>query len=587
MVSGLFAALLVVLFRLQVEQALVGVFKGAPEDFENLSPAWRFLVPMLGALLLGLLLRSIDKRYHAVGVLHVLERLRNHQGRLPGRNLLVQFFGGSIALITGQSVGREGPGVHLGAGIASLLGQWFDLPNNAMRTLIACGAAAAIAAAFNTPMAGVIFAMEVILMEYTILGFVPVIIASVLGSTVTQLVFGTEPLIVVPPVELNLLWEIPFMVYAGLLYAVAAVLFIRINLYAARWRDAPVVGRFLVIGVLTGAVAVFVPQILGAGYDTLNQLIAGSLSIRLLLVIVAAKLVVTAVSTGLGMLGGLIGPLLVIGGCLGGVLGVIGNGLVTEASSPGFYVVLGMVAMMGAVLNAPMAAMVTILELGNNPAIIFPSMLMVVVACVGVQWLFRCQGIFAEQLRAVGVTSYEEPARQFLSRIGVRSVMNSSLTLAPARISYQHALAIVNQAVVWIVIQHDDGDRQLVSAADLAKYLETRPRAEPGQQDPLAEEPGHTVMADSGESDSEHSPAELPAAADSSSETPAEQIALDRIPARLFNTAALDSKSNLYQASLAIQQDGVEALCITRRYGEGENVVGVLTRDAIQKFYGI
>lgn len=557
-VSGLLSALLVVLFRLVIDGSLSFAFSGVAEDFESLSSLWRFLLPFLGALILGLALKFIDPQHHAVGVFHVLERLRNHQGRMPGKNLLLQLFGGGVALISGQSVGREGPGIHLGAGIVSLLGQRLNLPNNSLRTLIACGTAAAIAAAFNTPMAGVIFAMEVILLEYTIVGFIPVIIASVLGATISQMVFGAESLIQVPAVELNLLWEMPFMVFAGLLFAVSAVFFIRLHLYFQRWRETSVLARFAFIGLLTGSIAVFIPQIMGSGYDTLNEVIAGDVTVRLLLAIVIAKLLVTATVTGLGMLGGLIGPLLVIGGCLGGILGVIGNELVAEASSPEFYVILGMVAMMGAVLNAPMAAMVTILELSNNSGIIFPSMLMVVVACVAVQQLFHNQGIFAEQLSFLGHKSYEEPARQFLSRIGVRSVMNTSLNIAPSFISYSQANDIVTGDSVWIVIENADGTSQLISTADLAKHMEA------------VDLEGR-----------EHSKQENDSAIGNAG------INLSVIAARFFNLARLDSTANLFEASQLIKKEGVEALCVVRSYGSGQDIEGILTRDAIQKFYGI
>jgi len=560
-VSGLLSALLVTLFRLLVEGSLAQVFDGAPDNFEGLAPLWRFLLPVSGALLLGLILTRINRGAQTVGVSHVLERLRNHQGRLPGKNLLLQFFGGSLALISGQSVGREGPGVHLGAGIASLLGQWLELPNNSLRTLIACGAAASIAAAFNTPLAGVIFAMEVILMEYTMVGFIPVIIASVLGSTISQVVFGSDSLIDVPLVELNLLWEIPFMIFAGLLFAVVAVFFIRLHLFVYRWRSISVLQRFAGAGLLTGIVAVFVPEIMGTGYDTLNEVIAGNVAVRLLIVIVIAKLVVTATVTGLGMIGGLIGPLLVIGGCLGGVLGVIGNSLVAEASSPDFYVILGMVAMMGAVLNAPMAALVTILELSGNPGIIFPSMLLVVVACVGVQQLFKNQGIFAEQLQYQGFKSYEEPARQFLSRIGVRSVMNTSITVTTESISPEHAQNILKGDAVWIVIESEDKELNLMSTADLAKHVDT-------------------IIAQSEDQKNSSAPENL----ESVQNAP---IQLLDIAARNFSLVQLDSKSNLFEANRLIQEDGAEALCVVRRYGQGQSIIGVLTRDALQKFYGI
>ena len=122
-----------------------------------------------------------------------MERLTRHQGYLPLRNAVIQFFGGAIALISGQSGGREGPAIHLGATAASLLGQKFQLPNNSIRTMIACGTAAAIASSFNTPIAGVIFAMEVVMMEYTVASFLPIIVAAVTSTLVSQAFFGAAP----------------------------------------------------------------------------------------------------------------------------------------------------------------------------------------------------------------------------------------------------------------------------------------------------------------------------------------------------------------------------------------------------------
>lgn len=215
--------------------------------------------------------------------------------------------------------------------------------------------------------------------------------------------------------------------------------------------------------------------------------------------------------------------------------------------------------MLGAVLNAPMAALVTILELSHNPAIIFPSMLMVVVACAGVQQLFKVQGIFAEQLKLRGISSYEEPARQFLSRIGVGSVMNSSIICLPGQVSHGKALDIVNGSAVWIVVEEENREPRLISTADLAKHLESTSS-------------DSVPIEDQG---------------DNNGKEAGQPVDLTRIAARVFETAVLDFNSNLYEASQKIQAGGVEALCITRRYGSGYSIVGVLTRDAIQKFYGI
>ena len=135
------------------------------------------------------------------GIVHVISCMHSHYSVLPLRNALVQFIGGAFALATGQSGGREGPGVHLGGAANSLLGQWLDLPNNSLRVLIACGTAGGIAAAFQTPLAGVIFAMEVIVAEYTVVGFIPVILAAVSASAVSHFFSGSSILPALPELE--------------------------------------------------------------------------------------------------------------------------------------------------------------------------------------------------------------------------------------------------------------------------------------------------------------------------------------------------------------------------------------------------
>jgi CIC family chloride channel protein len=192
--SGLLAGAVILAFRQLVEgvQALF-LADATGENYESLASHWRLLLPLGGGLLIGIVFQYFSVEERRVGIVHVLERLGYHQAWLPLRNAVLQFFGAATSIISGHSVGREGPGVHLGAATGSLLGQWLSLPNNSLRTLVACGAAASIAASFNTPLAGVVFAMEVILLEYSISGFVPVILASVSATWVTRLVYGAAP----------------------------------------------------------------------------------------------------------------------------------------------------------------------------------------------------------------------------------------------------------------------------------------------------------------------------------------------------------------------------------------------------------
>ncbi|MEM8548446.1 MAG: chloride channel protein, partial [Pseudomonadota bacterium] len=260
-VGGVASALIILAFdaAIVVAAAAWGV-DGLAEDFESL-PRWlHFALPAAGGLLLGLVFSAIKLEHRDVGIVHVLSRMDSHYGILPWRNALVQFVGGAFALATGQSGGREGPGVHLGAATNSLLGQSIRLPNNSLRVLIACGTAGGIAVAFNTPLAGVIFAMEVIVAEYTVIGFIPVILSAVSAMAISRAFDRGDPLIAFSGAELTSLWEVPFILLLGLLCGAVVALFIVISKHTARLAQWPVAVRFTVAGVVTGTLALAAPQ---------------------------------------------------------------------------------------------------------------------------------------------------------------------------------------------------------------------------------------------------------------------------------------------------------------------------------------
>ena len=164
---------------------------------------------------MGLILHLLKPKDRSVGVVHVIERLDYHQGFLPLKNAAVQFVTAAISLLSGHSVGREGPSIHLGAAAGSSLGRSLRVPNNSVRILVGCGVAAAIAAAFNTPLAGVIFAMEVVIMDYTVIGFTPVIIAAVSATTLTRITFGDDTAFTLPDLDINSVQELPIVAFMG------------------------------------------------------------------------------------------------------------------------------------------------------------------------------------------------------------------------------------------------------------------------------------------------------------------------------------------------------------------------------------
>ncbi len=475
LVSGVLAGAVIVLFRLAIENIQISFLPdGDTENYEALSATLRFGLPAIGGLVIGLIFQFLSNTGDVrVGIAHVLERLSYYQGHLPLRNFLLQFIGSTLSIISGHSVGREGPSVHMGAASGSLLGQWLRLPNNSIQTLVACGSAAAIAASFNTPLAGVIFAMEVIMMEYTIAGFAPIILAAVSATAVTRFVFGAEPAFSVPSLHLASLLELPYLLVMGLVIGTLAAIFIG----SLKWLTETSSGiaiwkRLTLAGILTGLCALVVPEIMGIGYDTVNQAMLGEIGIGLLLIIVLFKLVATTAGLGLGLPGGLIGPTLVIGAAAGGILGIIAAMIFPDQSiSPGFYAMLGMVAMMGATLQAPLAALMALLELTANPNIIMPGMLVVVIAGITSSHLFEYKSVFLTLLKARGLDYRDNPVSQSLRRIGVVSVMNVSFIETDFTITDSKASSLLASLPLWIVVKKNRQPVALLLAADLSRYL--------------------------------------------------------------------------------------------------------------------
>lgn len=547
---GVAAALIIVAFRFLIEYPISPFLEGSSENFESLSPVTRLLLAAGGGLLIGVLLHFVPPAMRSISVGHVIDRLHNHQSKLPAGNFLVQFVGGVLCLLSGQSVGREGPAVHLGAATASQLGQWLKLPHNSLRTLAGCGVAAAISASFNTPMAGVIFAMEVVLMEYTIIGFIPVILASVSGAIITQIVFGPEPAFSVAPMQMTSLWELPYMAGSALVVALFGAAYIRLQLTFHQYKHWPVMARCTLAGLLTGAVAFFLPQVMGIGYDTVEQAMAGELAIGLLITIALAKTLVTTASTGLGLPGGLIGPLFMIGACLGGAIGITGQALFPDSTAtPNFYVMLGMGAMMASALNAPLAALMAVVELTYNPNIIFPTMLVIVVACVTVRHAFKCDGIFIELLNANNTPIHHAPLRQALSREAVRSLMNTDFISLGYRLSYNDLRIKLEQLPQWVVIQELGDTKYLLPAADIANYLDNAP---------------DEVLSG------------------------AEAIDLREIPSRRFELKPINQQASLLEAQRRLLQEDVDALFVEQLAPPLQSpVLGIITPDMLDNYYRV
>jgi CIC family chloride channel protein len=379
--SGILAGAVVLAFRNSIAVGQRWLLPEGPEGNHEALAAWaRIALPVATGLLLGILFDLIPRAYREIGVVHVLRQLQSlNPQRLPAINMLVQFGGAVIAIVGGHSVDREGPAVHIGAASASLIGRRLDASTEDQITLTASGAAAAIAAAFDTPLAAVVFVMEVLRIRYQVSRFLPVIISAVIATVVSRSLTLSEPGFSVAPEYLGSNWELSTLLLLGIAVGLIAVVFITLSEQIARrtitW---PCTLAFPLAGLVTGILALWLPQIMGTSYDTLARLLQGEGTLTLVLALVAAKLVASGFAVGLRIPGGLIGPTLFIGGAAGSALG-LGLFLFSplETASPGFYATIGMVAMMGASLRAPLAALTALLELTANPNIILPGMIAV------------------------------------------------------------------------------------------------------------------------------------------------------------------------------------------------------------------
>ncbi len=490
--AGIASGLVILLFRLLVEYILL-LTLGSAENFEAL-PHWAHAVlPLTGTGLLALAFLWLKPEERRTGISHVIERFHLYQGIMSLRGLMIQYAGAAVTLIFGLSMGREGPAVQLGSASGSLLGQWAQLPNNSIRVLTGCGCAAAIAASFNTPIAGVVFAMEVVMMEYHVSTFIPIILASVVGASITRMVYGDEVAFVVPPVHLSSLLEIPFVVLSGLFIGAVAALLIFLSRQTMLQGARVAVGwRFLLAGLITGGCALLAPEIMGVGYDTVDAAIAGQISILALVTILSLKLIATSACVGAGLPGGVVGPTLVLGALCGGLMGALGKTLLPVTDS-GLYVLIGMAAMMSATLQAPLAGLMALLELTANSHIIFPGMLAVVSSSLITSQVFRQRGIFHTLLKAQGIRLHVSPLSHQLQSVGVAAVMNRNVARVAQQTTQTDMMRVLEKQPAWLLLEQDGVLTHYMPAAEVAQFLAKQTPVPGGSTDPkldLMEVPG-------------------------------------------------------------------------------------------------
>jgi chloride channel protein, CIC family len=391
--------------------------------------------------------------------------------------------------------------VQIGSALGSSWGQLFHMSDARIRTLVACGAAGGIAATFNAPIAGVFFALEIILGEFSTRSFGIVVIASVTAAVIGRTAFGNVPAFPLPAYQVLHVSEFPFYVLLGVLGALAGVAFTRILYWFEDRFDAIKMPEYLKPvpgGLLLGALGFFLPQIFGVGYPAMSAALAGKYALGLLALLVIAKILAVSLTIGSGGSGGVFAPSLFIGAMLGEAYGTflqrVFPAIITH---PGNYGLVGMAAVFAGAARAPITAVIILFELTGDYSVILPLMIAVVISTI-VAEVFGKETIYTLKLKRRGIDLRTGKPDHLMGRIPVREAMVTSILTLPRTLTVAEAILDLKQRTQWGLLVVDEAGA-LVGVL-MAHDLEEAVLAERGEETlgelVSAGAPPETIFAD-------------------------------------------------------------------------------------------
>jgi chloride channel protein, CIC family len=377
-------------------------------------PGWqRLIFPMIGGLIAGLILYGGHLLIGRQGTSNLLEVVVVGDGRLPFRTAVIKGLSSLVSIGTGASIGREGAITQLSATLASKWGQLAHWPPYRLRLLVACGVASGLAAAYNAPVAGAVFAAQIVLGNFSMNLFAPLVFSSVVASMLSRTFFGIDPWYVVPAFDFTRVTQLPWYLLLGGLCGGLGALFLKMLHRSEEFFQnlrMPLYAKLALGGLLVGVIAVEFPGVWGNGYIVTNRILNEQFPLVELLALFLAKLVATMITVGSGAVGGVLTPTLFLGAGLGAAFGEALHYMhFAEPMPTGSFALVGMGAVLAATTRSPLLAMILILEISLNYSLMPPLMVACVVATLVARRLHP-SSIYTEPLRAKGVLVERETA---------------------------------------------------------------------------------------------------------------------------------------------------------------------------------
>ncbi len=441
---------------------------------------WIIIIPIIGGIIVGPIIYFLAPEAKGHGVPEVMQAILLKGGNIRPRVAFIKAIASAISIGTGGSVGREGPIVQIGSSLGSTVGQFFRVPTKRLKTLVGCGAAAGIAAAFNAPIAGALFAVEIILMDFAVAQFSPIVISSVMATVISHTFEGNFIAFLVPKYQLASPYEIIFYFVLGAIAGLVSYAFIKLLYFSEEVFDnrlkMPEYIKPALGGLILGLVALLYPEIMGVGYETINLALKGDMLWYIAFILVFAKIFATSVTLGSGGSGGIFAPSLFMGAMLGYFFGAFVHQLFPLiTATPNAYALVAMGGLVAGTTRAPITAIIIVFELTNDYRIILPLMITCIISTILSSRLSR-ESIYTLKLLLRNISIKEGTEANVMESIFVQDVYSPEFSSILVNDNFNQVInkIIKGKGPDFPVVDENYNIKGMISLNDLKEHLYER-----------------------------------------------------------------------------------------------------------------